>query len=106
MGFSGITAVQVENIINVRLMYYVSFYETLKGKGVSEKSLRLHRNIPFEFDFQNHELFPRKNEKQWIFQRSIFYPNLKSFSYDHSTSPFYFCFVLLEIMMKINHFCL
>ena len=71
-------------------MYYVSFYETLKGKGVYEKSLRLHRNIPFSESWA----VSKKNEKQWIFQRSIFYPNLKSFSYDHSTSPFFclFCF--------------
>ena len=34
-----------------------------------------------------------------------FYPNLKSFSYDHSTSQFFgVFFVLLEIMMEINHF--
>ena len=55
-------------------MYYVSFYETLKGKGVYEKSLRLHRNIPFEFDFQNHELFPRKTKNNGSFSARFFIP--------------------------------
>ena len=77
-------------------MYYVSFNETLKGKGVSENSLRLHRNIPFEFYFQNHELFPRKTKNNGSFSARFFYPNLKSFSYDHSTSPFFFVLFYLK----------
>lgn len=55
-------------------MYYVNFYETLKGKGVYEKSLRLYRNIPFEFDFQNHELFPRKTKNNGSFSTRFFIP--------------------------------